>query len=45
MLIHTHTDGLQKQPPWETVNSPNHKVHDRVRGVMGKQDPSAESAT
>lgn len=34
----THTDELQKQPPWETVNSPNHRVHERVRGVMGKQD-------
>lgn len=32
------TDELQKQPPWETVNSPNHRVHRRVRGVMGKQD-------
>ncbi len=35
---HTHIDELQKQPPWETVNSPNHRVHERVRGVMGKQD-------
>lgn len=31
------TDELQKQPPWETVNSPNHRVHRRVRGAMGKQ--------
>lgn len=30
------TDELQKQPAWETVNSPNHRVHRRVRGVMGK---------
>lgn len=32
----THADELQKQPPWETVNSPNHRVHERVRGSHGK---------
>lgn len=39
--VHAHmgacTDELQKQPSWETVNSPNHRVHRRVRGDMGKQ--------
>lgn len=39
---HSHTystDELQIHPPWETVNSPNHRVHERVRGVgsHGKQ--------
>lgn len=29
---YAHADELQKQPPWETVNSPNHRVHERVRG-------------
>lgn len=32
----THADELQKQPPWETVNSPNHRVHEGVRGSHGK---------
>lgn len=32
----THADEVQKQPPWETVNSPNHRVHERVRGSHGK---------
>lgn len=37
-MVCTYTHELQKQPPWETVNSPNRRVHERVRGVMGKQD-------